>query len=425
MRQDTAATLKPRVADRIDAFAEAAADMLMDLIRFPSVCGAEMGAVAYMKGALEASGFQPALVPMDPAIKAHPEYTPYTEEPPWEGRGNLVMDYGGHGHGRSLILNAHLDVIPAESWAGAFAPQRDGDVIMGRGAADDKGGAVAGFLALSALAACGIALSGRLSLHLVIDEETGGNGTLALLSQGYTADAAIVAECTGNVICPANRGAVWFQLTTTGVSTHMGEIDKGVSAIEKANQAVAILKEYEQYLIENFMDHPYFRDLEHRPIQLCIGVMSAGEWPSKVPDRCDVEGGIGFLPNKDMDEVKQEMRHWIREKADDWLRDHFELRFDKLQNAAFEVPPDHPFVTCVQGVAPDAGLSDAIRGWTVSCDARLFPRVAQMPVITVGPGRLVHAHSAQERVALPEIVKAAKLYAFTAMAWCGVEGAGA
>ncbi|HUT64080.1 MAG TPA: ArgE/DapE family deacylase, partial [Anaerolineae bacterium] len=396
--------------------------VLMNLIRFPSVCGEEMGAVNCMKEVLLSAGFNPSIIPMNPEIKSHPEYTQYTIEPEWEGRGNLITVYGGNGKGKSLILNAHIDVIPAKSWPDAFEPKRNDDIIIGRGACDDKGGVVAGYIAMRALAECGITTAGSLNLHIVIDEETGGNGTLSLLYNGHNADAAIVAECTDNVICPANRGALWFQLTTTGISTHMGEIDKGISAIEKATRAIDILKDYEHYLIENFMDHHYFQGLEHRPIQLCIGMIKAGEWPSMVPDHCEVEGGIGFLPNKDIDEVKYEMRQWIKEKGDTWLCEHFNLRYDKLHNAAFEVASNHPFVTCMRAVAPEAGISSHIQGWPVSCDARLFPRVADMPVITIGPGKLEHAHSRNEQVKLSEIVKTAKLYAFTAIEWCGVEG---
>ena len=414
--------LRKEIAKRISSMKEHAADVLMELIRFPSVCGEEMGAVNSMKEIIESAGLKPEIIPLNPAIKSHPEYTHYTEEPSWEGRGNLVTGYGGNGGGRSLIMNAHLDIVPAEGWPEAYEPKRDGDVIIGRGACDDKGGIVAGYLAMKALLDCGIKTAGRLSLHHVIDEETGGNGTLSLLYDGYTADAAVVAECTENVICPSNRGALWFQLTTTGISTHMGEIDNGISAIEKANQAIDILKEYERYLIENFMDHPYYRDLKHRPIQLCRGMIRAGEWPSMVPDRCDVEGGIGFLPNKNIDDVKKELREWIYDRGDDWLRKHFELRYDKLHNDAFEIPPDHPFVDCMCSAAREAGVPDRVQGWTVSCDARLFPRVAQMPVITLGPGKLVHAHSVNEQAALSEIVKTAEIYAFTAMEWCGVEG---
>lgn len=413
--------LKRQVAGRLDDMKEAAAETLMDLIRFPSVCGEEMGAVNYMKLLMEESDFETEIVPLNPSIKSHPEYTRYTTEPSWEGRGNLVTGYGGEGTGRSLILNAHLDIVPAGEWADGYEPRREGDIITGRGACDDKGGVVAGYLAVRALADCGIRTSGRLSCHHVIDEETGGNGTLSLLHDGYTADAAIVGECTDNVLCPANRGAVWFQLTTTGIPTHMGEIDNGVSAVEKANQAIDILKQYERYLIENFMDHHYFRDMEHRPIQLCIGMIHAGVWPSMVPEMCEVEGGMGFLPNKDLFEVEEEMRRWITDRGDEWLRNHFDLRYDKLHNAAYEVPRDHPFVLAMQSAAPDAGLSADIRGWSVSCDARLFSRVAGMPAICAGPGKLRHAHSATEQVSLNDIIKTAKMYAFTAMDWCGVE----
>jgi len=412
--------LQTKVGERIEDLKEHAADVLMDIVKFPSVCGEEMGAVECMKDAIESSGFSPEIIPLDPAIKSHPEYSHYTNEPSWEGRGNLVTEYGGDGNGKSLILNAHLDVVPAEGWPEAYNPKRDGDIITGRGSCDDKGGVVAGYIAMKAMKDCSIETSGKLSLHHVIDEETGGNGTLSLLNGGYTADAAIVAECNDNVINPANRGALWFQLSTTGISTHMGEIDNGISAIEKANQAIDILKEYEKYLIDNFMDHHYFNGLPHRPIQLCIGMIQSGEWPSMVPDRCEVEGGIGFLPNKDIDDIKEELKQWIRERGDDWLKEHFDIRYDKLHNAAYEIPPDHPLVTCMRKVAPDAGISDHIEGWSVSCDARLFPRVAKMPVITLGPGKLVHAHSASEQVEMQEMLKTAKMYAFSAMEWCGV-----
>ncbi len=413
--------LRKQVAARLDRMEETAAEILMDLVRFPSVCGEEMGAVGYMKERMEDAGFTPKVVPLDPAIKSHPEYTRYTVEPSWEGRGNLVTDYGGVAGGRSLALNAHLDVVPAGVWSEGYNPRREGDLIIGRGACDDKGGVVAGYLAMLALKECGIRTAGRLSCHHVIDEETGGNGTLSLLLGGYTADAAIVGECTGNMVCPANRGAVWFQLTTTGIATHMGEIDKGVSAIDKANQALDILRQYERYLIDNFMDHHYFLNLPNRPIQLCVGMMRAGVWPSMVPDKCEVEGGMGFLPNKDLFEVEDEMRQWIMDRGDDWLREHFEIRYDKLHNAAYEVPRDHPFVLAMQNAAPDAGVSSHIQGWTVSCDARLFGRVAGMPAICAGPGLLQHAHSASEQVKLSELIRTAKLYAFTAMDWCGVE----
>src|SRR3954463_2279777 len=60
------------------------------------------------------------------------------------GRPQIAARLRGSGGGRSLLLNGHIDVVPAARGAGwehdPFAPQvRDGE-ISGRGACDMKGG---------------------------------------------------------------------------------------------------------------------------------------------------------------------------------------------------------------------------------------------------------------------------------------------
>ena len=63
----------------------------------------------------------------------------------------------GAGKGPSLLLNGHIDVVPAEQpdlWASPpFEPRRDGDRLYGRGAGDMKGGFAMATLALDALLA--------------------------------------------------------------------------------------------------------------------------------------------------------------------------------------------------------------------------------------------------------------------------------
>ena len=101
--------LRKDIAQHIDTLSEDSACVLMDLIRFPSVCGEEMEAVNFMKEVLISAGLNARIIPMNPEIKSHPEYTHYSSEPEWEGRGNLVTVYGGNGSGKSLILNAHIE----------------------------------------------------------------------------------------------------------------------------------------------------------------------------------------------------------------------------------------------------------------------------------------------------------------------------
>ena len=103
--------MKQAIAQRIESLREDAAELLMDLVRYPSVCGDEMGAVNHMRERMVRDGFSPKIITMDESIKSHPEYTHYTVEPSWEGRGNLVTDYGGAKGGRSRVPPDHAAVL--------------------------------------------------------------------------------------------------------------------------------------------------------------------------------------------------------------------------------------------------------------------------------------------------------------------------
>ena len=402
---------------------EYAAELLSELIRCPSVQGEEMGAMTEIRKAYEDCGFDTEIVKVDESFRSHPEFTNLENDIPYEGRGNLVVNYGRgktSAKERSLIINSHIDVIPAEKWSKGFIPKRENDIIYGRGACDDKGSAVAAFLVLRTLKELQIPLTGILQTQTVIDEETGGNGTLSLLTQGYTADAAVVMEGSNLEIKPSNRGAIWFKIVTQGLPVHMGKIDKGVSAIDKTFDIIRILKNYEQHLLKNFGKHHYFKGVK-RPIQMCVGMIKGGEWPSMVPSEVTIEGGIGFLPNKTKQKIAHEVKEWIDREADDWTREHYTITHNKLHNAAFETPPDHPFVEIMRESAKVCGISDDIKGWSVSCDARLFKTVADMPVIVFGPGKIEDAHSNHENIDLNDILKAAEMLAVLSVIWCGSE----
>ncbi|MFC2031725.1 M20/M25/M40 family metallo-hydrolase [Chloroflexota bacterium] len=142
-------------------------------------------------------------------IQQDADYSPAPSESPYSTRPNLVSYRRGQGQvrGKSLIVCGHTDVVPAD-WAEAFTPRLEGDVLYGRGACDDKGPVVAWLLALRALDHFGIQLTGDLETHLVIEEEVGGNGALALVLDGRRADGVIVLEASELNIHPAGRGAL-------------------------------------------------------------------------------------------------------------------------------------------------------------------------------------------------------------------------
>ncbi len=405
------------VGKAVDAHAEAGRGWLMEMIRQPSVQGHEQSMLAYTRELTEELGLPVEQRPIPDSIIDDPLYNHNEMECSYAGRYNLVGVQGGEGGGRSLIVQTHLDVVPGDDWGG-YEPRWDGEHVIGRGAMDCKGQAVMVLLAEKALLDLGYIPAGRLETQLVIEEEPGGNGALALIRQGCTADACIVCEASSLNVFPANRGAVWFIAKTTGISTHMGRRHEGVNAIEKMMEAIRWMLVYENELIAESRGNPLF-DRYDNPVQVCIGMIQAGQWPSKVPDECTLEGGIGFLPNKTLDQVRDEFEAAIMRTEDPWLREHLQITYPKLKKAAYQIDPEHPIVKSLHGAALSCGIASEVFGWNVSCDAGLYATVADIPTVVFGASDIREAHGANEKVLYSEIVQGAKALALAIANWCG------
>lgn len=226
-------------------------------------------------------------LPINPAIQVHPFYSllHFTKTPSrpeglsaketYAGRSNLVYQLSGSGArpGQSIALNAHLDVV-----APYFPPRIRGGVVHGRGACDDKGpvAAIVGALKLlsQVMPASGLEWNRNVLAMFVVEEETGGNGSLSLaldrdLKMQY--DSVLVSECTGLKIYPANRGAVWYRAEL--------KAPLNASTLEMAAFVTEEL-EKEGTSIRAESRHPLF---PQRPVQTCHGIIgSFGEHPSRI-----------------------------------------------------------------------------------------------------------------------------------------------
>lgn len=124
-------------------------------------------------------------------------------------------------HGRTrpefrVILNAHLDVVPAEPWQ--FEPRREGDRLYARGAHDMKVSALAEVLVFAELAR---GLPYPLGLQLVTDEEVGGrNGTRYQLERGVRGAFVVIGENSNLDIVADSKGLIHASLRATGRAGH-------------------------------------------------------------------------------------------------------------------------------------------------------------------------------------------------------------
>lgn len=233
--------------------------------------------------------------PIPPTIEDHPAFTiPHyaringqTETPSaarvYEGRGNLVflLDGPASPSGVGTALNAHVDVVSPY-----VPPRQHGDVLVGRGVADDKGNVAAALAALRIVKLLverkRVVLRNAITAMFVIDEEIGGNGSLALtlddqLCQRF--QSLLVLECTGNTIHVANRGAIYMKAEASlGQHSSPGEAPP-VSLVESFCYAILEL-EKESQGIRAESRHPLFPD---QPVYICPGILGPfGAHPSSV-----------------------------------------------------------------------------------------------------------------------------------------------
>ena len=394
-----------------------AREILCRLIGFRSTPGAEAGVQEFLYDLLSRSGFSVRRSPIEESLVSDPDYTPVPGHVDYSGRPNLIVALAGTGGGRSAIVNTHTDVVPAPDTL--FEARAGNGRVYGRGACDAKGQIVTSLLALLALRDLGVALKGDVEVQFVVEEEAGGNGSLAAIVGGRRADVAVVLEPTSLGVRPANRGAVWFKLDVTGRSVHMGRYSDGVSAFYEALGLIAILKEYEASLREASRGTPGFSD-DPSPVFVNIGLVRAGDWPSTLPGECSVEGGIAFLPNRTVRDIEAEVRALIEARATPWAAEHARFALTGLRNEAFSTPVDHPAVAAFAEAAAAVLGPRPLEGWIASCDGRLFSRRGGMPTIVFGAGDLSHAHASDEQIEMSGILSAAEVVARFLAGWCGV-----
>jgi acetylornithine deacetylase len=381
----------------------------MDLIAIPSTRGNEGPAARYLYEKMAPLVDVCQLVEIDDAIVDDPDYAFPLPGFTYEGTPNLECVIRGASGGRKVIFNAHLDVVPgSEDQIDPFVPREENGVIFGRGACDDKGGAAALYGLALLLHSKGLRPAGDLIFHLVIEEEPGGNGTLALVRRGVEADAVVVAEPTAFAIAPAVRGAVWFQLKVFGRAGHSGSQGPRISALDKAYQAMQILRDYHDRLLAESRGLPLFDAFED-PMPITFGQLTAGNWPSIIPAKAELKGVLGLLPNRTHRQVQAEMREALATHGDEWLRDHFELTFPMLHSDGNMIPADHPLVTSLQAAIQRHGLPGEVRAMTAACDAWFYNNMAGIPTVVMGPGGIGNAHSKDEQIAVDDVLTASSI----------------
>lgn len=402
----------------IDGLLPDARDFLCRLIAFPSLSGREHELMCWAEQAFMRLGVEVSRVPLSNAILHDEDYSSPVAGIQYDGRFNLRLRLAGNGGGRRLLLNSHVDVVPpSEGQQDPFEPvERDG-VVYGRGACDAKGQIATIWLVLAALKRLDAPLAGNLIVHVVNEEENGGNGTLAMIRAGDTADACIVMEPTTGRIFSSVRGAVWFRILFEGRPGHSGRAGDTISALALARRAMDALDRYHDDLLAASRGIPLF-DKHENPMPLTFGRCAAGDWPATAPSRAVVEGVLGFLPNKTRHEVMAEMRE-VLSAAVPGQAERIRLEFT-YRHDSHVLDPAHPLVEGLMRCCAEAGAPAEVDAMTASCDSWWYNNQLGIPTVVYGPGTLAHAHGNHEQIRLVEMADAAQALSHFATRWCNL-----
>jgi acetylornithine deacetylase len=398
-----------------DAFA-----FLERLVVAPSTVGNEATAQAVVAEELDRLGFLVSQLEIPDDIAEEP--TAGIAQGSYAGRTDVLGQLGGDRQ-PSLLLNGHIDVVPAEQpdlWAtDPFEPVRKHGWLHGRGAGDMKGGFAMATLAVDALRVVEPdAIAGSLGFLSVIEEECTGNGTLAACRHGILADAVLLPEPTGLDLLVAGVGILWLEIDVLGEPSHARSADRAVNPIEAAMTVIAALRELERDM-NAVVDEAPMADLPH-PYNVNVGTFHAGDWPSSVPARTRLGVRVGHPTAWSAEEAERRVRTTIADAiaADAWLRDHPPaIRTTGFRAEGYALATDHPFARRVSDAhASVHGHRPDVVAMGSTTDARYYLNGFDTPALCYGP-KARNIHSLDEAVQLESIVDGARALARLVASW--------
>ena len=380
---------------------------ITELLQIPSTPGKEQEAMEYAYKAFSEIDVCVEKIALDNSIKQDADYSSPIPDIDYEGRYNLRISKKGNRAGKKRLFNAHIDVVPPSEgmdnpWSGKVV---DG-VVYGRGACDDKGSITAIYAMFLLLESGGFDFAGEVVAHIVVEEENGGNGSLAMARKGEKADYCVVLEPTDYRVLTSVRGAVWFKLDFIGKAGHSGQAGQTKSALLMAVQAIEALTEYHKNLLASSRGIELFDKYEN-PMPITFGNLVAGNWPAAAPAEARLEGVLGFLPNKTKEQIRDEMIQSLL-KCNMLTEDNFKLGFTYSHDCSV-ADSNSGFVLELIESAKSCGIDIEVDAMTASCDAWFYNNQLNIPTVVYGPGTLKVAHSKDEQIKLVEIAETAKV----------------
>lgn len=289
----------------------------------------------------------------------------------------------------TLLLNSHLDVVPAsgDHPYPPFVPTVADGSVYGRGTVDAKGCVAAMTVAALELVEDGWQPpdSGRVVFAFTTCEESGWpyNGLETTRPHMPAVSAALVGEPTSLRPVTSQKGLLILRAEAEGRSAHAARSALGINAIERAAEDIRRLVDYRPKRV-----HP---DLGETTVT--VTMIEGGTARNVVPDRCRFHLDVRSTPAYTHAELVTELSEVVESRI--------EVHSDRL--VPVETLPDARIVRAVLEALPGSAPvgSPTVSDWVFLRD---------VPVVKIGPGESRLSHTAAEHMPLDSLEAGADAY---------------
>lgn len=353
----------------------------------------------------------------------------YERLEPYAGKPILVARVGD-GNGPEICINGHTDTVPTgdlsqwdfDPYCGTVTQTQ----VLGRGTSDMLCGVAIGMHMARLIAQGRVRLHGSLVLHLVSDEESGGDyGTRWLVENGYAdgfAGVLLPEPTSWNNFETGQKGGVTYIVKCTGTQAHMSvcsfhhdhAIFKMMALLGRLEQMREIQSEYssEQLAVVEYSKEIARTILKNQAVGDAIDhvtynvrYISSGDETRSPYEYCEAQVAFGIPVGVDKEAVKKVFDDLIAATG--------------YEGFSCEIVRDkEPSYTPVDAPVIQIGLENASHIWGkkvvpvyqwAGSDAKYY-RYRGIPALQYGPANIDGVHGYSECADIEEIINIQKTY---------------
>lgn len=337
-------------------------------------------------------------------------------------RPNTYATLKGDAEGPWILLNGHVDVVPADpsGWShDPFEPVVKNGKVYGRGSADMKGSGACQIFAMKALVETGAKFHGSITPTFTTDEEVGGYSGVNYLVDKHVitkdVDYCLSTDSGIEALHVASLGDAEYLITVHGKAAHSGRGWTGVNAIEYGASLIEDLKRLGEEVSRRrsrIDSEPGYGIRKMRP-GLYVNTARGGLKGNIIPDTFEILVDRRFIPEENEARVRREIAQVVREFAGK----HREVKVSLKMILSYDpmlTAPNHLLVRTVRKVARKVLRRDAPPCGSQGSTDMAAVSALGVPVAVIGATRLdSNIHGIDEHVRINDLVSVTKILAHT------------